>query len=120
MILLPTTGGGMNQTTKEKLIPIRKLKPEMCSFNPAPFNFGIFQIASRFEEFKYDWEKEYLDNCKRVTFAPTFNDDICPRLEFADFAIICAGAVADIQFHVYVTGDCILHGDGAGCQEYDE
>ncbi len=43
MILLPTTGGGMNQTTEEKLIPIKKLKPEMCSFDPAPFNFGIFR-----------------------------------------------------------------------------
>lgn len=76
MILLPTTGGGMNQTTEEKLIPIKKLKPEMCSFDPAPFNFGIFQIASRFKEFKYDWEKEYLELCKNVTFQPTFNDDL--------------------------------------------
>jgi uncharacterized protein (DUF849 family) len=76
MILLPTTGGGMNQTTEEKLIPIKKLKPEMCSFDPAPFNFGIFQIASRFKEFKYEWEKEYLELCKNVTFRPTFNDDL--------------------------------------------
>jgi uncharacterized protein (DUF849 family) len=76
MILLPTTGGGMNQTTEEKLIPIKKLQPEMCSFDPAPFNFGIFQIASRFKEFKYDWEKEYLELCKNVTFQPTFNDDL--------------------------------------------
>jgi uncharacterized protein (DUF849 family) len=76
MILLPTTGGGMNQTTEEKLIPIKKLQPEMCSFDPAPFNFGIFQIASRFKEFKHDWEKEYLELCKNVTFRPTFNDDL--------------------------------------------
>ncbi len=76
MVLLPTTGGGMNQTTEEKLIPIKKLQPEMCSFDPAPFNFGIFQIASRFEEFKYEWEKEYLELCKNVTFRPTFNDDL--------------------------------------------
>lgn len=75
MILLPTTGGGMNQTTEEKLIPIKKLRPEMCSFDPAPFNFGIFQIAGRFEEYKYDWEPEYLDLCKNVTFRPTFSDD---------------------------------------------
>ena len=75
MILLPTTGGGMNQTTEEKLIPIKKLQPEMCSFDPAPFNFGIFQIAGRFKEFKYDWEPEYLELCKNVTFRPTFRDD---------------------------------------------
>ena len=76
LVLLPTTGGGMNQTTEEKLIPIKKLEPEMCSFDPAPFNFGIFQIAGRFKEFKYEWEKEYLELCKNVTFRPTFNDDI--------------------------------------------
>jgi uncharacterized protein (DUF849 family) len=76
MVLLPTTGGGMNQTTEEKLIPIKKLKPEMCSFDSAPFNFGIFQIASRFKEFKHDWEKDYLELCKNVTFRPTFNDDL--------------------------------------------
>lgn len=75
MILLPTTGGGMNQTTAEKLIPIKRLEPEMCSFDPAPFNFGIFQIAGRFKEYKYDWEPEYLDLCKNVTFRPTFADD---------------------------------------------
>jgi uncharacterized protein (DUF849 family) len=76
MVLLPTTGGGMNQTTEEKLIPIKKLRPEMCSFDPAPFNFGIFQIASRFEKFKHEWEKDYLELCKNVTFRPTFNDDL--------------------------------------------
>ncbi|MCK5836542.1 MAG: 3-keto-5-aminohexanoate cleavage protein [Desulfobacula sp.] len=76
IVLLPTTGGGMNQTTAEKLIPIKLLEPEMCSFDPAPFNFGIFQIAGRFKEYKYDWEPEYLDLVKNVTFRPTFNDDI--------------------------------------------
>lgn len=75
IILLPTTGGGMNQTTEEKLIPIKTLMPEMCSFDPAPFNFGIFQIAGRFKEYKYDWEPEYLELCKNVTFRPTFRDD---------------------------------------------
>ena len=76
MILLPTTGGGMNQTTEEKLIPIKQLRPEMCSFDPAPFNFGIFQIAGRFKEYKYAWEKDYLELCKNVTFRPTFSDDL--------------------------------------------
>ncbi|MDY6850532.1 MAG: 3-keto-5-aminohexanoate cleavage protein [Thermodesulfobacteriota bacterium] len=76
IILLPTTGGGANQTVEEKLIPIKKLEPEMCSFDPAPFNMGMFQLASRFKEFKYEWEKMYLDNCKNFTFAPSFNDDI--------------------------------------------
>ncbi len=84
IILLPTTGGGMNQTTAEKLIPIERLRPEMCSFDPAPFNFGIFQIAGRFKEYKYEWEKEYLDLCKNVTFRPTFSDDIIYAKKFLE------------------------------------
>ena len=61
---------------EEKLIPIRTLKPEMCSFDPAPFNLGLFQLAKRFPSFKYDWEKAYLDACKRTAFAPSFEDDL--------------------------------------------
>jgi uncharacterized protein (DUF849 family) len=76
IILLPTTGGGVGQTTEEKLVPIKRLQPEMCSFDPAPFNFGLFQLAERFEKFKYDWEKMYLEVCKKITFNPTFDDDI--------------------------------------------
>ena len=84
LILLPTTGGGMNQTTEEKLIPIKRLKPEMCSYDPAPFNFGIFQIAGRFKEFKHKWEKNYLELCKNVTFRPTFQDDLTYAQTFLD------------------------------------
>ena len=76
IILLPTTGGGINQTIQEKLIPIKQLKPEMCSFDPAPFNLGIFQLAGRYEKFKYDWEKEYMNFWKTTTFAPTFELDL--------------------------------------------
>ena len=76
IILLPTTGGGMGQTAEEKLIPIKNLKPEMCSFDPAPFNLGMFQLAQRFDKFKFEWEKVYLDFCKRNAFAPTFEDDL--------------------------------------------
>ncbi|MBU2550391.1 MAG: 3-keto-5-aminohexanoate cleavage protein [Proteobacteria bacterium] len=76
IILLPTTGGGANQTIEEKLVPIKDLKPEMCSFDPAPFNMGMFQLAERFTQFKYDWEKMYLEYCKNFTFAPSFAADI--------------------------------------------
>jgi uncharacterized protein (DUF849 family) len=76
LILLPTTGGAIGQSWEEKLVPIRRLQPEMCSFDPAPFNFGIFQLAGRFKEFRFPWERGYLDQCRRITFAPTFDDDL--------------------------------------------
>jgi uncharacterized protein (DUF849 family) len=76
IILLPTTGGGINMTIEEKLIPIKQLKPEMCSFDPAPFNLGIFQVGERYKKFKYDWEQPYMNTWKTKTFAPTFELDL--------------------------------------------
>ena len=65
LVLLPTTGGGPNQSVQEKLIPVRMLKPEMCSFDPAPFNLGMFELIPRYEEkFKYDWERDYLESTR--------------------------------------------------------
>lgn len=78
LILLPTTGGGPNQTVEEKLIPIARLKPEMCSFDPAPFNLGLFQLIPRYEgKFKYDWELEYLESTRStMLMRPTLADDM--------------------------------------------
>lgn len=78
IILLPTTGGGPNQTLEEKLRPIAKLKPEMCSFDPAPFNLGIFEMGKKYQgKFKTDWENDYLEMTRKtLLLAPTFDDDV--------------------------------------------
>lgn len=78
MILLPTTGGGAQQSTEDKLKPIVRLKPEMCSFDPAPFNLGLFQLAERYKgKFKHDWEPVLLNWVKdNIGMAPTFNDNM--------------------------------------------
>lgn len=76
VIQLPTTSGGVHMTIEEKLAPVKMLKPEMCSFDPAPWNLGIFQIAGRHKNFKYDWEEEYMNFWKTKTFAPTFELDL--------------------------------------------
>jgi uncharacterized protein (DUF849 family) len=78
LIILPTTGGGPNQTIEEKLIPIAKLRPEMCSFDPAPFNLGIFEMGKKYKgAFKTDWEEDYLEFTKStMLMKPTFQDDI--------------------------------------------
>ena len=78
LILLPTTGGGPNQSTEEKLIPITKLKPEMCSFDPAPFNLGVFEMGKKYKgKFVTDWEEDYLEFTKsNMLIRPTLQDDI--------------------------------------------
>jgi uncharacterized protein (DUF849 family) len=78
LVLLPTTGGGPNQSVQEKLIPVRMLKPEMCSFDPAPFNLGMFELTSQYEgKFKYDWERDYLESTRNtILMRPTLGDDM--------------------------------------------
>ncbi len=99
IILLPTTGGGPNQTLQEKLRPIAKLKPEMCSFDPAPFNLGIFEMGKKYEgAFKHAWEKEYLDMARRtLLIGPTFEDDI-------EYAKTMLASDTKPEFEIYELG----------------
>ena len=78
LILLPTTGGGPGMSLEEKIKPITRLEPEMCSFDPAPFNLGVFQMAEKYDgRFKFDWEKEFLEYSKKIVgMAPTFDQDL--------------------------------------------
>ncbi|MEW6440999.1 MAG: 3-keto-5-aminohexanoate cleavage protein [bacterium] len=88
MIVLPTTGGGANQTAEEKLRVVQKLQPEMCSFDPAPFNLGLFHLAERYEgKFKYDWEPHFLELTKHGGIYMTFQDDLTYARTFLDLGI---------------------------------
>ncbi|HEX4195577.1 MAG TPA: 3-keto-5-aminohexanoate cleavage protein, partial [Stellaceae bacterium] len=37
-------------------------------------NFGLYPMLSRYKEFKYDWEKPYLQNTDDLIFRNTFRD----------------------------------------------
>jgi len=89
IILLPTTGGGVGQTVEEKLRVVQELQPEMCSFDPAPFNLGLFQLTERYQgKFKYDWESQMLAWCKNnIGMHMTFQDDLTYARTFLDLNI---------------------------------
>jgi 3,5-dioxohexanoate:acetyl-CoA acetone transferase len=89
MILLPTTGGGAGQTAAEKLQVVRDLRPEMCSFDPAPFNLGLFQLAERYQgKFKYEWEPQILEFVKHnIGMQMTFADDLEYAKTFLDLGV---------------------------------
>lgn len=73
-IICVTTGGGVGMTIQErtKVIPI--VKPEMASFTTGSMNFGLFPAAEKIQEFKYDWEKPYLESTRDFIFKNTFAD----------------------------------------------
>jgi uncharacterized protein (DUF849 family) len=37
-------------------------------------NFGLYQVAAKFKEWKHDWEKPYLEGTKDFIFRNTFKD----------------------------------------------
>jgi len=69
-----TTGGSPTMTVQDRLRGAMQTQPEMCSLNMGSMNFGIFPLASRYKEWKYDWEKEYVSSSDDFIFRNTFRD----------------------------------------------
>ena len=69
-----TTGGGHNMTVQQRLEAPLRAKPEMCSFNMGSMNFGLYQVAAKYKDWKHDWEKPYLEGTKDFIFRNTFKD----------------------------------------------
>ena len=69
-----TTGGTPYMTVQERMQPAKVLKPEVASMNMGTMNFGLFPMLKRFKEFKFDWEKPYLEGSKDLIFRNTYGD----------------------------------------------
>ncbi len=67
-----TTGGGLKMKLEDRLAAALVAKPEMCSLNMGSMNFNITAAIGKRTEWKYDWERPYLegsaDNISRNTF----------------------------------------------------
>ena len=59
---------------EERLRPCAHFKPEVASLNMGSMNFGLFPMLERQKEFKYDWEKPYLEGSRERIFKNTFAD----------------------------------------------
>ena len=69
-----TTGGAPYMTVQERMQPAKVLKPEVASMNMGTMNFGLFPMLKRYKEFKFDWEKPYLEGSKDLIFRNTYGD----------------------------------------------
>lgn len=67
-----TTGGGLGMSLDDRLAPARKFRPEVCSMNMGSVNFNISGAGAKISEWKYDWEKPYLDMTKDFILSNTF------------------------------------------------
>ena len=69
-----TTGGAPTMLVKERLRAAEKFSPEMCSLNMGSMNFAFHPLAKRYDSFKYDWEKDYIEGSEANIFRNTFAD----------------------------------------------
>ncbi|MEK6345909.1 MAG: 3-keto-5-aminohexanoate cleavage protein [Burkholderia sp.] len=69
-----STGGSTRMTLDERLAYARLAKPEMCSLNMGSMNFSLHPIAARMSDWRFDWEKDYLEGMEDMIFRNTFRD----------------------------------------------
>lgn len=74
VVVCITTGGSVLMTVEERAATIPLFKPEMCSFNMGSINFALHTALNYIDEFKYPWEKQYLEMSKDFIFKNTFKD----------------------------------------------
>jgi len=69
-----STGGSLTLSIQDRIKPAKTFSPEMCSMNMGSMNFSFHPLAKRFDEWKYDWEKDYVANSDGNIFRNTFKD----------------------------------------------
>jgi len=69
-----TTGGAPTMAIEERVRPAAIFKPEVASLNMGSMNFGLYPMLTRYKDFKYDWEKPYLEGSRERIFRNTFAD----------------------------------------------
>ncbi len=73
-----STGGGLGMSIEERLAAALHASPEMASLNMGSLNFGIFPMAQKYTEWKFNWEPEFLEMTRDFIFPNTFK-----TIEFA-------------------------------------
>lgn len=69
-----TSGGSTRMSLADRLAAPLRFKPEMASLNMGSMNLSIHPIAGKIKEWKYPWEKEYVEGMEDVIFRNTFRD----------------------------------------------
>lgn len=69
-----TTGGAPTMLVQERVRPALRFKPEVASLNMGSMNFGLYEMLNRTKDFKYDWERPYLEGSWDRIFRNTFAD----------------------------------------------
>jgi uncharacterized protein (DUF849 family) len=69
-----STGGGLGMTREERLRAAVSVSPEMASLNVGSLNFGIFPMLEKYDQWKHEWEPQFLEMTRDFIFKNTFAD----------------------------------------------
>ena len=72
VVLCLTTGGGLGMTVEQRVAVVSEFEPELASCNAGSMNFALFPLVERIKDFKYSWEKAYLEASEDFIFPNTF------------------------------------------------
>jgi uncharacterized protein (DUF849 family) len=97
MVVCITTGGGLGMSTEQRVAPVVLCRPELASFNAGSINFALFPVISKYKEWKFDWEKQYLGFTEDFIFANTFKS-------MREYCAIFAENDTKPEFEVYDSG----------------
>ena len=75
-VLNISTGGSLTLSIQDRIKPAKTFSPEMCSMNMGSMNFSFHPLANRYkdDDWKFDWEKDYVANSDGNIFRNTFRD----------------------------------------------
>jgi uncharacterized protein (DUF849 family) len=73
-VLNITTGGSAVMTLDDRLASPMAAEPEMCSLNMGSMNFALYRAVQRITDWKYDWEKPFLEGTDDMVFKNTPRD----------------------------------------------
>lgn len=97
VVVCITTGGGMGQSTEERVETVRRYSPELASLNAGSINFALFHALDLISEFKYEWEPKYLGFSEDFIFPNTFKT-------LREFAGYFEEQGTKPEFEIYDTG----------------
>lgn len=73
-VLNLSTGGSATMTLDQRLAAPKRAAPEMCSLNMGTMNFALYPAAARISDWKFDWEKPFLESTDDLVFKNTPRD----------------------------------------------
>jgi len=72
VIICITTGAGAGMTIDERTTTVSTFKPELASLNMGSMNFSMHPLLNKIKEWKFEWEKPYVEATRDFIFPNTF------------------------------------------------